>query len=66
MLDDHTQLLRAREAALARYADSTSRADVAAHFDTIVEEYAGARIRTYVPVLAERRLRQVLVPRQAA
>jgi hypothetical protein len=66
VLDDQTQLLRAREAALAKYADLTDPAVVAAHFDAIVEEFAEAPIRTYVPVLAERRLREVLVPKQTA
>jgi len=33
---------------------------VAARFDAIVAEFAGAPVRTYVPVLAQRRLRQEL------
>ena len=63
MTDHSTQLDRARQDVLRRYAEA-ERADVARRFDEIVAGYEHAPVRAFIPVLAERELRRQL-PLQA-
>lgn len=58
MRDDETTLQHARADVVRRYGDRLP--DVAERFDAIVAEFDGAPVRTFVPVLAERRLRRLL------
>lgn len=60
MPDDQAQLRHARESVMRKYVDLAEPADIGARFDEIVADFDGAPIRAYVPVLAERRLREVL------
>ena len=58
MRDDETTLQHARADVVRRYGDR--RPDVAEQFDAIVAEFDSVPVRTFVPVLAERRLRRLL------
>ena len=57
--DDETrQLESVRKDLLREYDGRLSAEQVSARFDAIVGEFAGAPVRTFVPVLARRRVRQ--------
>lgn len=61
MNDHRTQIDRARQDVLRRYAEE-QRADVARRFDEIVAGYESAPVKAFIPVLAERELRRQLSP----
>lgn len=58
--DELRQLARVREDAVRRYAERLSADEVASAFDAVVAEFDGARVRTFVGVLAQKRLRERL------
>ena len=61
MSDDARQLERARTEVLRKYAGRSSSEAVATTFDQVVAEFADARVRAFVPVLVERRVRERLL-----
>jgi hypothetical protein len=64
--DVEQQLERTRTEALRAYAPVHGEEQVGATFDAVLAEFAAARVRAFVPVLAERRLREQLAAVQPA
>lgn len=58
--DEQRQLESVKREFLREYADRLSPEDVTTRFDAIVAGFEGAPVRTFVPVLARRMLRQQL------
>jgi len=58
--DDEQRQLESVRRDLVRQYDRLAPEHVSARFDAIVAEFAGAPVRTFVPVLAQRRLREEL------
>ncbi len=59
--DEQRQLASARRDLVQEFSGRLPADEVGARFDAIVAEFEGAPVRTFVPVLARRRVRQVLV-----
>lgn len=64
-MDDTLQLERARAEVVRKYADLAAPEVVLARFDELVARFDGHPIRTFVPVLAERELRSLLVAQRS-
>ena len=58
--DEHRQLESARRALVAEFAGRVPAADVEARFAELVEEFHAAPVRSFVPVLVQRRVRERL------
>ena len=58
--DEQRQLDRLRDELLLEFGDRLSPSVVDARFEAIVGEFEQAQVRTFIPVLARRRLRLVL------
>ncbi len=58
--DEQRQLDGVRAALLREFGDRLSPDEVSARFDDVVSGFQGAPIRTYVPVLTQRQVRQQL------
>lgn len=58
--DEQRQLDRLRGELLTEFSGRLSPAVVGTRFDAVVEELQTAPVRTYIPVLARRRVRQLL------
>lgn len=63
--DEQSQLDAARRDLVAEFADRLPEGEVTARFDEIVQEFDGAPVRGFVPVLAGRMARQRLRSPQA-
>ena len=59
--DEQRQLESARRDLVLEFSGRLPADEVEARFDAIVSEFEHAPVRTFVPVLARRRVRQVLV-----
>lgn len=59
--DEQRQLASARRDVVQEFSGKLPADEVGARFDAIVAEFDGAPVRAFVPVLARRRVRQVLV-----
>ncbi len=58
--DELRQLDSARRALVAEFADSVPAAKVEGRFAALVAEFEGAPVRSFVPVLVQRRARELL------
>lgn len=58
--DEQRQLEHTKRDLVVEFGDRLPSAEVGARFDAIVAEYAEAPVRTFIPVLARRRVRQEL------
>ncbi len=59
--DERRQLESAKQDLVLEFGDRLPGDQLAARFDAIVAEFEGAPVRTYIPVLARRRVRQELI-----
>ncbi len=58
--DELRQLESARRALVAEFADSVPADEVEGRFAALVAEFEGAPVRSFVPVLVQRRTRELL------
>ena len=61
-MKDTATIDRARRGAVQRWAHVADEETVEACFDAVLRQYATAPVRTFLPVLTERRLREVFAP----
>ena len=59
--DELRQLEHAKRELVVEFRDRLPAEQVTARFDRIVAEFEGAPVRTFIPVLARRRVRQELI-----
>jgi hypothetical protein len=59
--DERRQLESAKQDLVLEFGDRLPSDQLTARFDAIVAEFEGAPVRTFIPVLARRRVRQELI-----